>query len=273
VTALYIVILGNIPFVGYATTIDSFVLVMLGMLAGIILVQVVYLLLFNHVYHSEDKQGQGGDADRGEAHPVLRPSSSPERSLPFRYLMNMCCSSSLADEEGDMYSAAPSGLFTPPPHKKKKKKKKKSAWLLWFSPESSQLLGEVCVAAMVLEHQQKLKKKWKQKQQEDTGFDLPASTSGSNSNGNIGGDFAESSHRGATTKDTPVVGSVVVDPTREKEIKKPIATFAMLGIEYCGRVFLIPFVLFYTNVLMLDRSMKDLGLLFVVSIRQSYQKM
>ena len=55
VTALYIIILGNIPFVGYATTIDSFVLVMVGVLAGIILVQVMYLLLYNYIYDSSDE--------------------------------------------------------------------------------------------------------------------------------------------------------------------------------------------------------------------------
>jgi hypothetical protein len=53
--------------------------------------------------------------------------------------------------------------------------------------------------------------------------------------------------------------------TRQKELKKPIATFVLMGIEYCGRVFLIPFVLFYTNLLMLDKSMAELGVAFDVS--------
>jgi hypothetical protein len=209
VTALYIIILGNIPFVGYATTIDSFVLVMLGMLAGIILIQVVYLLLFNYVY-----KGEEGVAD-GDVHPVLRPSSAPERSLPFQYLMNLCFSTSLADD--DNTSGRQDAL-----------KRKSSTWLLWFSPESSQLLGEVCVAAMIKEHQKTIQQQKIVQQHE---CNAPTSSNGS---GNSSEMFPL---RSATPKDSPIFSSVARNLRREKEIKKPVATFAMLGIEYCGRVF------------------------------------
>lgn len=239
ITALYIIILGNIPFVGYATTIDTFVLVMLGMLAGIILVQVVYLLLFNYVYKSEDK------AAGGNVHPILRPSSSSEVSLPFRYFMNMCCSSSLADDEADIAGSAGEGTG-------RGGVTRRPAWLLWFSSESSQLLGEVCVAAMIQEHQQTRCQNQGDMQQKE--IQTPKSSVDSI------GDNDLTFEQGAAA-----VSSVAINPTREKEIKKPIATFAMLGIEFCGRVFLIPFILLYTDLLMLDRSMNHIGTPFAVS--------
>ena len=252
---------------GYATTIDSFVLVMLGMLAGIIIVQVMYLLLFNYVYKSEDQ------ASTGEVHPILRPTSSPEVSLPFRYFMNMCCSSSLVDDDNDdddsppvSVSSAPRGTGGSGDHetcpRKAKAHKKRPVWLLWFSPESSQLLGEVCVAAMIREHQQTLTGPRKDRHAAaaaQTPSDMHSPVDSHDT-------FCDSDAPTSTVSNEKTeFGSVTVNSTREKELKKPFATFAMLGIEFCGRVFLIPFILLYTDVLMLDRSMNEIALAFDVS--------
>ncbi|CAE7558231.1 unnamed protein product [Symbiodinium microadriaticum] len=54
ITAIYIVLIGNVPFVGYATRIDSFVLVMLGVLAGVIVVHVFHMLVYRHIYTDEE---------------------------------------------------------------------------------------------------------------------------------------------------------------------------------------------------------------------------
>jgi hypothetical protein len=58
VTAIYIVILGAIPFVGYATTIDTFVLVMLALLVAVVLVHVLQMYLHNTIYGSEATESE-----------------------------------------------------------------------------------------------------------------------------------------------------------------------------------------------------------------------
>jgi hypothetical protein len=220
---------------------------MVGMLAGIIMVQVFYLVLHNYVYDPEEGKGKEAEvADEG-IHPVLQPSSAPKYSLPFRYICDMLCSSSLAD--GDTREEAGTPLKAP--------RKKQSAWLMWFSPKSSQLLGEVCVAAMILEHQKKAIRFGDYVESNQCNSGSVESSSGGSS---LRGAAAPTAAATITSK-----RGIVGCSRRDKEIQKPVATFALLGIEYCGRVFLIPFILFYTNMLMLDESMAQLALIFNVS--------
>jgi hypothetical protein len=54
VTAIYIVILGNIPFVNEATRMDQYVLVMLALLAGIIAVHMAHVMLYKTIYINPD---------------------------------------------------------------------------------------------------------------------------------------------------------------------------------------------------------------------------
>lgn len=230
VTALYIIILDNIPFVGYATTIDMFVLIMLGVLAGIIMVHVVNMQLFNYVYHSSDEK------QNENKYPVLKSTGG---SPLARLLLDKCNCCSSADST-DRTRAGEHPLS------QRVLKPRQPSWLLWFSDESSQILGHVCVASMIRELQQEVKNRDE------------ANTCANSGESSIGADRHDST--------SPIFDVVTLNTTRENELKKPIATFAILFSEFLGRAFLVPFILFYTNVLMLDRSLQFIAVGFDVSI-------
>jgi hypothetical protein len=267
VTALYIIILGNIPFVGYATTIDKFVLIMLVLLAGIIVVQVVYLLLHNYVYQSEEETTGGVGSD------ALQSPSAPKYSKPFRYFRDKYFSTSLADTDNSFSTAAAaatgSGASSTATSGAKKSnahrvsKGKQPAWLLWFSPQSSQLLGEVCVAAMVQEHQKQL---IKQKKEAISNIcnTKESESDASNTTTNSGSDATKTK----IGQDSHHVAASLAVSKRDKQLKKPVATFSLLAIEFGGRVFLIPAILLYTNWLMIDPSpgLLAIALAFDVSL-------
>lgn len=233
---------------------------MLGVLAGIILVQVLYLLLFTYVYESEDVTS--------DVQPVLKPSSSPSVSLPLRYFLNLCCSTSLVNKgnnnDGDSF-AGTEGIIG---SLKATKRKRRPSWLLWFSSESSQLLGGVCVAAMINEYKQTQQQKAEYMEievEEDT-----RTPSHANVCSNHFGSEHSPQHNSSSTESDAAACLVAANPTREKELTKPLAFFSLMGIEYCGRVILIPFILLYTRKLMLEKTMKKFGLVFDVRGESSW---